>query len=257
MLFVPNRSFENTEQIVLDGGERRFEIGVVRHPRARRYTLRVRDASRDVVLTMPRRGSLKEARAFAEKNFAWIASRLARLPEVIPFSDGESIPLLGIAHRISHRPNERGTVWIENDAGGDPLLCVAGAGEHIARRLRDFLRREARVALSAASRRYAQTIGVTIRKIGLRDSSTRWGSCSETGSLSFSWRLILAPPYVLDYLAAHEIAHRVELNHSDRFWKLLDRLTPDRRRAETWLRFHGNALHRYGTAHAGSLTTAE
>jgi predicted metal-dependent hydrolase len=249
MLHAPFRHRGETgtaERLLIGAGERNYEIAVIRHPRARRYTLRVRHASRDVVLTMPRRGSLRDARAFAEKNVHWIASKIAAIPDNVPFADGETIPLRGVPHRICHRSGERGTVWIENDETGDPLICVAGANAHLARRVKDFLKGEARKALSAASRIYAAKIGVTIGRIGLRDSTTRWGSCSESGSLSYSWRLIFAPAYVLDYLAAHEIAHRIELNHSDRFWALLDSMTPERRRAEAWLSANGNALHRYG-----------
>jgi len=249
MFYAP---FRNTgqpvpaERLLVGGGERHYEIAIVRHPRARRYTLRVRHANRDVVLTMPRRGNLRDARAFAEKNVHWIASKIATIPETVPFADGESIPVRGIAHRICHRPGERGTVWIENDTNGDALICVAGASAHLARRVTDFLKNEARKALSAASRDYAAKIGVSIGKVGLRDSTTRWGSCSESGSLSYSWRLIFAPAFVLEYLAAHEIAHRIELNHSKRFWALLDSMTPEREKAEAWLGAHGNALHRYG-----------
>lgn len=249
MFYAPFRNIRQiapAERLLVGAGERNYEIAVIRHPRARRYTLRVRHASRDVVLTMPRRASLRDARAFAERNVHWIASKIAAIPENVPFTDGETIPLRGVAHRICHRPRERGTVWIENNNGGDALICVSGTGAHVARRVTDFLKQEARKALSTASRAYAAKIGVTIGRIGLRDSTTRWGSCSESGSLSYSWRLIFAPPYVLDYLAAHEIAHRIELNHSDRFWALLDSMTPERRKAEAWLSANGNALHRYG-----------
>jgi predicted metal-dependent hydrolase len=234
------------EKMTVFSGERRFVLSVVRHPRARRYTIRVRDAYRDVVLTMPRRGSLADAHNFAQKNAAWIAAKLARLPDVIPFADGEILPLHGLPHRIVHKPRGRGTAWVERDESGNALLCVSGDEAHVSRRVSDFLKREARRLLTEASRAYAAKLGVNIRRIGLRDSATRWGSCSESGTLSYSWRLILAPPYVLDYLAAHEIAHRIELNHSDRFWRLLDSMTPDRKRAEAWLGAHGNGLHRYG-----------
>jgi predicted metal-dependent hydrolase len=234
------------EKMTVFSGERRFVLSVVRHPRARRYTIRVRDAYRDVVLTMPRRGSLADAHNFAQKNAAWIAAKLARLPDVIPFADGEILPLHGLPHRIVHKPRGRGTAWVEHDESGNALLCVSGDEAHVSRRVSDFLKREARRLLTEASRAYAAKLGVNIRRIGLRDSATRWGSCSESGTLSYSWRLILAPPYVLDYLAAHEIAHRIELNHSDRFWRLLDSMTPDRMRAEAWLGAHGNGLHRYG-----------
>ncbi len=244
--FLNRQTKPAAETVTVSSGERRFELAVVRHPRARRYTIRVRDAYRDIVLTMPKRGSLAEAYNFAQRNAGWIESKVARLPDVVPFADGEIVPLGGVAHKITHRPNARGTVWIEHDGSDDALLCVAGSAAHISRRVTDFLKREARKMLTEASRRYAAKLGVTIGRIGLRDSATRWGSCSESGSLSYSWRLIFAPDFVLDYLAAHEIAHRIELNHSDRFWRLLDSMTPERERAEAWLATHGNMLHRYG-----------
>ncbi len=126
------------------------------------------------------------------------------------------------------------------------LLCVAGERAHLSRRLHDFLKREARRDLTEASRRYAAALDVSIGRITLRDTASRWGSCSSSGALSYSWRLIFAPPFVLDYLAAHEIAHRREMNHGPRFWKAVDMLYPDRERAERWLKVHGPELHRYG-----------
>src|SRR5262249_34965314 len=131
-------------------------------------------------------------------------------------------------------------------ADGTRLLCVAGGAAHVARRLRDFLAREARRELVAASRRYAESLDVSIRSVSLRDTASRWGSCSQSGALSFSWRLILAPAFVLDYLAAHEVVHRVELNHSKRFWRRVEEVFPEWRRAEAWLRAHGTSLYRYG-----------
>jgi predicted metal-dependent hydrolase len=231
--------------LIGDGGEN-YAIEVRRHPAARRYTLRVREARRDVVLTMPPRGSMRQAKRFAEKNVDWIAARLKRLPRPAPFAPEETIPLRGVPHRIVHRPGARGTAWTETGADGTPLLCVAGGAAHIGRRARDFLKVEARRDLLAASRRYAAILGVSIRAVSLRDTASRWGSCSQSGSLSFSWRLVLAPPFVLDYLAAHEITHRVELNHSKCYWRALERIFPEWRRAEAWLRAHGPSLYRYG-----------
>jgi predicted metal-dependent hydrolase len=222
-----------------------YPIELRRHAQARRYTLRVKAASRAVVLTIPTRGSLREARSFAERNGAWIAARLKRLPDAIPFADGVTLPLRGATHRIVHRPRTRGTVWIEMGDGG-PLLCVAGDAAHVARRVRDFLKREAKRDLTAASRRYAASLGVAIKRVTVRDQVSRWGSCTADGALSFSWRLILAPPYVLDYLAAHEVAHLIEMNHSRAFWRVVARICPDWRRAKDWLNAQGNALHRYG-----------
>ena len=223
-----------------------YAVRVRRHRQARRYTLRIDSAAREVVLTMPPRGSLKEAREFAQKHGGWIAARLKRLPKAAPFTHGITLPLRGVPHRIVHRRASRGTVWIEIDDDGDRSLCVAGEEPHIARRINDFLKREARSDLESASRSAAGRLGVRVKRVSIRDQSSRWGSCSTTGSLSFSWRLILAPPFVLDYLAAHEVAHLIEMNHSRRFWRLVERTCPHAGRAKTWLDAHGTDLHRYG-----------
>ncbi|HUD87394.1 MAG TPA: SprT family zinc-dependent metalloprotease, partial [Xanthobacteraceae bacterium] len=223
---------------------------VRRHRQARRYTLRIQSATREVILTIPPRGTLKEAREFAQQHGSWIAARLGRLPEAVPFADGVVVPLRGVPHRIAHRRGVRGTVWTETDTSGEPVLCVAGNAPHIDRRVGDFLRCEARRDLETASLRFAAELGVAVRRVTVRDQASRWGSCSTTGMLSFSWRLILAPPHVLDYLAAHEVAHLIEMNHSARFWRLVQRLCPDHERAKVWLDVHGTDLHRYGLSDA-------
>jgi len=227
-----------------------FPIRIRRHRQARRYTLRIQAAAREVVLTIPPRGTLKDARNFAEKHGAWIAARLGRLPQASPFADGAVVPLRGEPHRITHRKGARGTVWTESDGNAGRLLCVAGHVPHLNRRVADFLRREAKHDLEAVSRRFARDLGLTIDHVSVRDQSSRWGSCSTTGVLSFSWRLILAPSHVLEYLAAHEVAHLVEMNHSARFWRVVNRLIPDPQMAKAWLDAHGADLHRYGLADA-------
>jgi predicted metal-dependent hydrolase len=230
-------------EIVFDG--QAYCVQVKRHRRARRYTLRVQAATREVVLTMPVRGTLRDAKAFAEKSGAWIAARLKRLPQAAPFVHGALAPLRGVSHRIEHRRGARGTVWVEADAH-EPCLCVAGDAPHVDRRVADYLKRQAKADLHVACRRYAELLGVSYTRVTVRDTTSRWGSCSSTGALSFSWRLILAPPHVLDYLAAHEIAHLVEMNHSRRFWRILREVCPDMDRAKAWIDAHGSDLHRYG-----------
>lgn len=220
---------------------------------ARRFTLRVRFAARDAVLTMPARASLREARDFAQRHAAWIAARLNRLPETIPFAHGSVVPLRGVDHALVHRPGARGPVWIEVVVGdalapGHPdfALCVSGQPEHFHRRAQDYFKREARRDLEACVERHTRALGLAPRGVGLRDPVSRWGSCSASGSLNFSWRLVLAPAFVLDYLAAHEVAHLVHLDHSKRFWTLARGLCADIDRAEGWLAAHGAHLHKYG-----------
>lgn len=224
---------------------------------ARRFTLRVRAATRDALLTMPPRGSLVRAKVFVERHAAWIGARLARLPVPTPFGPGATLPLRGVLHEIVHRPGARGTVWIEaGAAGGPPLLCVTGEAPFVARRVQDYLIKEARADLVEAVARHSAKLGVKARRITLRDTTSRWGSCSSSGALNFSWRLVMAPPHVLDYLAAHEVAHLVHMNHSDAFWRVTARLIPDYARAEAWLKGNGVGLMRFGAAPAAPVEAA-
>jgi len=224
-------------------------VQIKRIATARRFTLRVRAATRDAVLTMPPRGSLTRAKVFVERHAAWIGARLERLPVPTPFGPGAAIPFRGVLHEIAHRPESRGTVWLEageESAGRLPQLCVSGAAPFVARRVQDFLMRHARADLVAAVARHTATLGVEAQRVTLRDTTTRWGSCSSSGALNFSWRLIMAPPHVLDYLAAHEVAHLKHMNHSGAFWATTEHLVPDYRRAEAWLKAHGIGLMRFG-----------
>src|SRR5947209_8158255 len=157
-----------------------FRVALKRVATSRRYTLRVRTASRDVLLTMPARGTVKAAREFAERHAAWIGVRLARLPQPVVLAPGAMVPLRGIEHRIVHRPGVRGVVWLEGET-----ICVAGEAPHAPRRVADFLRREARRDLEAAVARHSAALALKPRRIALRDTTSRWGSCSSSGSLNF------------------------------------------------------------------------
>jgi predicted metal-dependent hydrolase len=232
--------------ILVKHGSQIFAVRVRRHRHARRYTLRIHPTDREAILTMPPRGTIAEAKEFAQVHGGWIAARLGRLPKAAPFLPGAIVPLRGTPHRIVHRAGLRGTVWTELRDSGERILCVAGGLEHIDRRVHDYLKREARRDLQKAAVAYAQQLGVRVKRLSIRDQSSRWGSCTSAGSLSFSWRLILAPPFVLDYLAAHEVAHLVEMNHSPRFWRVVGRICPSQERAKKWLDTCGNDLHRYG-----------
>ena len=232
--------------LLVKHGSQIYSVRLRRHRRARRYTLRIHPSDREAILTMPPRGTLADARDFAQRHGAWIAARLGRLPKAAPFQPGTIVPLRGVAHRIVHRAGLRGTVWTEGDSRGERLLCVAGESEHVSRRITDYLKRQAKRDLEVACLHYAEKLGVTFKRISIRDQASRWGSCSTSGMLSFSWRLVLARRYVLDYLAAHEVAHLVEMNHSPRFWRVLRKVCPEMERAKAWLDVHGTDLHRYG-----------
>ena len=216
-----------------------------RHARARNYTLRLKSATGAPVLTMPKRGSLRQARAFLDRHAGWLLREMDKLPKSEPIVDGATIPLRGIPHRIRHAPGRRGTVAVETGDDGAALV-VSGNAAHLRRRTIDFLKREAKRDLEPLVMGYAEALGVAATSIRLRDQTSRWGSCTATGRLSFSWRLIMAPPFVLDYLAAHEVAHLREMNHSRRFWRIVEQLCPHTRQARAWLKSEGTTLHAVG-----------
>jgi predicted metal-dependent hydrolase len=225
---------------------RAYRIALRRRPTARRMTLRISSATGEIVLTLPERTDLDAARRFADAHGGWIAGRLARIPARVAFAQGMLVPLRGVPHRIVHWSRVRGSTAALVDPDGEPIIAVSTDSPHIARRVRDFLTREAKRDLGIAVQRHTDTLGIPARTITVRDTRSRWGSCSAQGSLNFSWRLILAPPFVLDYLAAHEVAHLKEMNHSHRFWRIAHELCPRLEDAEGWLKRHGADLHRYG-----------
>lgn len=225
---------------------RPIEIAVRRNAAARRITLRVKNPTGQVVLTLPKRVPLTHGQSFALRQVDWIADRLATVPEAVPFVRGKIIPLRGVPHRLVWR-GVRGITKIEpHEPGRVRTIGVYGPEEHFSRRVLDFLKREARKDIEPTVARHAEELRVPYGRVSIKDTISRWGSCSVKGDLAFSWRLVLAPPFVLDYLCAHEVAHRREMNHGDRFWKIVYRLFPETDAAEDWLKTHGSDLHRYG-----------
>lgn len=223
----------------LDSREVPLELS--RHPRARRITLRLNPAGDGVRLVLPRRTPIAEALSFAEQNRGWILKHLEKVPERIPFVSGAVIPILGRDHTILHDPAARCGV-----ARGDGVIRASGQAEHLPRRIGDFLKREARTEIGAAARDKVARVDRKIGRLSIRDTRSRWGSCNSDGDLNFSWRLVLAPTEVLDYVVAHEVAHMVHLNHSRRFWKLAGDLSLDMEGAKAWLARHGAQLWAYG-----------
>jgi predicted metal-dependent hydrolase len=214
-----------------------------RNARARRLIIRPTRDGKSFVITLPPRASRKEAIDFAHRSRQWIAARLNASPEPVGFAPGAKIMFKGADHMIVHSPGSRGSVRHDQE---NASLHVAGDLRHLSRRLRDWLKQEAKRELAAASLAYAKAMEVTFHRISIRDQSSRWGSCSTGGNLSYSWRLILAPSFVLDYVTAHEVAHLKHMNHGTRYWRLVLSHCPRAKEAQHWLRRHGGALHRYG-----------
>ena len=171
----------------------------------------------------------------------WVADRLAALPEAVPFTDGAMVPICGVPHRIRHVPTARGGAWLLEQE-----LHVSGDSAFVRRRVVDFLRAEARRRLTALVMVKAALGGVTPKRIVVKDTSSRWGSCAPDKTLAFSWRLVMAPDWVQDYVAAHEVAHIGHMNHGPLFWAQVDRLTPHTKAAIAWLKRDGARLQRMG-----------
>ncbi len=215
------------------------EVVLKRSARAKRLSLRVSGLDGRVSLTLPPRARLREAEAFLQEKEGWLRAALARNPEVVLVAPGAEVLFQGAAHQVELASVK--AVQVD----GDRLLVPARAPERTGARVEAFLKLQARQRLQAASDLYAERLGLPYGRLTLRDTRSRWGSCSAEGNLNYSWRLIMAPADVLDYVAAHEVAHLAEMNHSAAFWDVVTRLYGDYDEQRGWLRTHGAQLHRY------------
>lgn len=192
-------------------------------------------------MTLPTRATRKAGMALLMGHADWVSDRLAALPEAVRFIDGAMVPICGVPHRIRHAPTARGAAFLLEQE-----LHVTGAAEFLGRRVRDFLRQQARSRLGALAVAKAGLIGVVPKRITVKDTTSRWGSCAPDTSLALSWRLVMAPVFVQDYVVAHEVAHLRHMNHGPKFWSLVDELTPHKMAAIPWLRAEGARLLRIG-----------
>ena len=212
-----------------------------RNPRAQRISLRIDPRGGAIVVTLPMRASRRAGMALLMNHQDWIADRIAALPDAIRFTDGAIIPIGGQPHRIRHAPTARGGAFLQNDE-----LIITGAAEFLRRRTHDFLRKEAAQRLAILVAEKSALAALHPKRITVKDTKSRWGSCASDGSLSFSWRLVMAPPYAQDYVAAHEVAHLRHMNHGPKFWALVDQLTLHKAPAIQWLQAEAPRLLRIG-----------
>ncbi len=209
--------------------------------RARQVSLRIDAVAAEAVLTLPPGVARQAGLVLLHQHAGWVVSRLRALPPVLCLADGTSIRLGDVPHVIRHQPGHRGPAVLENGA-----ILVGGSAEAVPRRVLALLRLEAARRIAPRARHHAAELAVRPRAIRLKDTRTRWASCAADGTLAFSWRLVMAPAWVLDYVVAHEVAHLREMNHSPRFWAHLAGLSPHRIAAQHWLKANGPALLRVG-----------
>ncbi len=213
--------------------------------RAKRVSVRIDPMAREAVATAPSLRFALEAIQFTSERIEWVAERLGALPPPVVFKPGAYIPLRGVIHRLKHAETGR-TVRVDKTSGPTPILLIPGPREAFRDKTRAFLRAAARLDFAERVAIHAETLNVKPRSIAIKDMRSRWGSCSSEGRLNFTWRLVCAPPFALDYVAAHEVAHLREMNHSNRFWKQVEKCFPDWKEARTWLHERGSALHAIG-----------
>ncbi len=226
-----------------------WPVVLTRRAGTRRVTLRLCPLTDCLRISAPARTALADIRDILDRHADALAAQSAKLPPRLDFREGARLPFRGRTLLLARAEGVR-TVWRDTETG--PVLAVGGRPEHFARRVRDALLKAAEAELKAeTAAAVARLQGVRARPLGavrVGDTRARWGSCAADGTLRFSWRVILAPPDILRYLVAHEVAHLAEMNHSPKFWQVVERLHPDAATARAWLHRHGSALHRIGPA---------
>jgi predicted metal-dependent hydrolase len=242
MIALLQKRWPPSAEVEIDG--KRVSVEVKVSARSQSYRLSLPHGG-GPVLTVPRYGRWSEAKDFLHRQTGWLADHLESSVKPVAFVKGAIVPLRGINHRLVPTGRVRGVVEVGEHAG-ELALLVPGAPEHRARRLIDWLKDEAQTDLEKRVKIHAGRLGVSVKAISMRSQATRWGSCSSNGKLNFNWRLVIAPPFVLDYVAAHEVSHLIEMNHSDAFWRVVESTLPTMDRGREWLRVNGRELMVYG-----------
>jgi len=221
--------------------KRRIPLRIRWNPRARKMILRVDGKINGGVITLPMWINEREALLMVREKSSWLLNKLDKIPTKIRFEKGAQIPVLGTYHNIFHDPDQKG-ITIKNDN----QIWLGGHPEHLSRRLGDWLRREAKNIIRSKAIEMAERLNKKIGRITIRDTRSRWGSCSPSGNLSFCWRLILAPEWVLNYVIAHEVSHLLHMNHSPEFWQTVTDFNVRVDAARVWLNKNTEQLRRYG-----------
>ena len=236
---------QSTQKRSFDVAGRTLALSVTENARAKRLTLRIVPGGRGLKVTVPPHVSDAEVDEFLNRNYGWIKSKLELVPDHPTVRAGIKIPIRGTNHLIV-RHSGRGITHIVMGDDGSAQLVVYGDEKFVPRRVADFLKKEAKREIEALVAHHTGRVGRKAKSITFRDTTSRWGSCTSDGKLSFSWRIMMAPPPVINYLVAHEVAHLKEMNHSANFWNLCKELCPDTDKCKNWLKRNGNKLQAIG-----------
>lgn len=217
-----------------------FDIKIIKSATAKRLTLRIDAKERIPVLSLPKRCPAKKAVAFVNEHRGWIEQCLSQIPETKRFEDGEKISVLGKTYQIKHSPQSRRGVYIDHD-----MLIVSGDKEFLHRRVCDYIKKTAKQKFFEMSQQKAALIGCHVKNVTIKDTKSRWGSCSSIQNINYNWRIALAPDFVIEYLIAHEVSHLKHQDHSRRFWQCVKNLHPRCGEGRLWLKQHGKDLYLY------------
>lgn len=239
-------AFQHGQRLRLEGLTREpLNLRLSVNRRARRVSIRIDTRAGEAVVIAPSERRLKDGVDFARTKAAWIAERLAARPAAAPLAPGQTILLHGRPVPLEATPGAAAARLVETAEG--PVIRSGGEGEAFSRRVENLMKRLARDALTARTEVHLRALGQKPVKLSIADTRSRWGSCSpHNRSIRYSWRVVMAPPAVLDYLAAHEVAHLVHADHSPAYWSVVERLVGDHRPHRKWLREHGAVLHAVG-----------
>jgi len=237
----PSAPLERLHQVA----GRTLPLRIVENARARRLTLRIDPGGQGLRVTIPPGMPVREVDRFIDRHRGWLEQKLAKTPDQPQVRPGIKIPLRGVPHLIVHESSKRGSVTV-GVVEGEPALLVHGDRVHLPRRVADFLKREAKREIEALVEKHTASVGRRAKAISYKDTTSRWGSCTADGRLSFSWRIMMAPKPVIDYLVAHEVAHLKEMNHGPKFWSLCEKLCPETEKCKAWLKKNGGALQAIG-----------
>ena len=223
---------------LLTVGNPPIEVKLRRSARARRFLLRISQSDGTVTLTLPTNTPETQGIAFLWEKEEWLRRHLKTASSPVKVGIGTQIPFRGELMPIITGSGKSITVTPKGISVPENVLRINV-------RLKSFLKVSARDQLVPATDRFANLLGYPVKRITMRDTKSRWGSCTSQGHIMYSWRLIMAPPEVLEYVAAHEVAHLKEMNHSKAFWNIVKYLYPEFKLCQDWLKAHGNKLHRY------------
>lgn len=235
---------QQTMMLTHEVGGRELPLAIVENARAKRLTLRLQPGARGLKVTVPPGVPQRDVSDFLARHEGWLQSKLILVPDHPVLREGMKVPVRGKPHRIVHMAG-RGVTALSEDENG-PVITVHGDIRFVSRRISDFLKREARREIEALVEHHTKKVGRRAKAVRFKDTTSRWGSCTSEGNLSFSWRIMMAPPTVINYLVAHECAHLREMNHGPKFWKLCEELCPDTPRAKAWLKKNGSKLQAIG-----------